>query len=203
MLMVLVCGGCGAPALDVPAQVTEVEANRMLFLQPEDDPLLDIEPGTVVDDLAKLQGCWGVFVQQQTTSGPFEGFEFLRFDFEAGELLRQILIRNPLAASVTQDVFTLERGVRDDTLSLDLLEASGDFSSPLFDLFAIFTPNSGSASGAVSDPANANPFTISLTLDGDAFVITASTQQVADNSFPFVDGAIYRRLDCPSVESTQ
>jgi len=202
-LFLVACGGCGTPVVDLPSELAEVQANRMLFLQPDDDPLLEVEPGTVIDDLTGLQGCWAFTAEGTSDEGSFEAAQFIRFDFDAGKVVRQILGRNDLIAFVLEDVYVLEPGSSPDAVTLDLLEASADESSPLLERLAAITPNSGSLGDGAADPAQANPFDLNIVLDGDAFVITGSIgDPVRDASLPFVEGRIFQRFDCPQVNSS-
>ena len=200
-LWLVMDGGCARPVLDVPAEVADVEANRMLFLEPADHPLLDVEPGTVIDDLTELQGCWAFTAEGTSDEGAFQAAQFIRFDFDTGKAVRQILGRNALIAFVLQDVYALEPGSSADAVTLDLLEASADQSSPFLEQLAALTPNSGSRGDVAADPAQASPFDLNMVLDGDAFVIAGSTADpVSDASLPFVEGRIFQRFDCPQVK---
>lgn len=59
-LCVLLTGCWGLPA-DAPEAITKVLADPESFTAPEDDPLQDVEAGSVIDDLAELGGCWGTY----------------------------------------------------------------------------------------------------------------------------------------------
>jgi hypothetical protein len=57
-------GGSSAPAsvaADVPGEVTFVVQNRATFTQQPDNAFAQVEPGTLVDALSNLNGCYGVY----------------------------------------------------------------------------------------------------------------------------------------------
>lgn len=203
LLPVGLCSGCAVPTIDLPPEITEVEANRTLFFTPEDDPLLDVEPGTIIDELDGLHGCWGFAAQASTDSGFYDLFEFIRFDFEAGTAARQILLQNPLIITLVQDNYTVSSGPEPDAVTLDLVETSWDgvvvVDVIAQELFGI-PPQEPRT---IIDIDEAQPFAMRVVLDGDAFVITQSTARLEDALPPFVEGRIYRRFDCPdSVPSS-
>lgn len=93
-----------------PAELAAVRADPARF-GIENHPLADVLVGTVIDDLANLDGCWGRYVieirddPQTGEAVRIESFEALRFDLATGVVSLQRLSRLPPANDRTQALF--------------------------------------------------------------------------------------------------
>lgn len=82
--------GCNLnwPALQWPAnlskEITFVMENNARFSQDSADPLKNVAPGEVRDDLSRLSGCWGAFYDSAFVI-PFLGYETYSFDPSLGK----------------------------------------------------------------------------------------------------------------------
>lgn len=85
--------GCGSPTdlaglpADLPDSIKTVHDNSVRFAAPTSGPAATTAPGTVVDPLATLAGCWGAFtpdVAQGTEAVPIEDYSALRFAADGG-----------------------------------------------------------------------------------------------------------------------
>lgn len=94
--------GCDQIPMFVPpkelfAEIDYVVSHRDDFAQFQDNPLAEVEAGTVIDDLSNLHGCWGafdVFVNDFSEPIPIltlEDYEVYRFDTTTGEAEWQVL----------------------------------------------------------------------------------------------------------------
>jgi hypothetical protein len=50
--------------LEIPPELQFVLDNPAQFISPADDPMETVAPGTVIDDLAELDGCWGLMLTE-------------------------------------------------------------------------------------------------------------------------------------------
>jgi hypothetical protein len=94
----LAAGACFFPG--VPTTLTQLPAELQLvaddpntFAAPQDDPLADLTPGTAVDDLSGLTGCWGSFEPAEYSlggapTGPI--YEVYQFDADDGTVSRWV-----------------------------------------------------------------------------------------------------------------
>ena len=185
-------GGClDNSALTVPAGVAAVERERTYFAQSPDDPLLDIPAGTVIDDLAGLEGCWGAYAGPDLLDGGVmvrADAEFYSFDFNAMRMTYQVLQRGaglfPYDVAL-EHVYELEISAPDRiTVRLLTVESSSDL--------AIMREGQGLV--VVED---AEPFDLQITLDGDAFKFGDSEGASSDFSAPHRANLVFKRFDCP------
>ncbi len=74
-----------APAPDIPAELKLVMQNEQQFTIPEGNPLADVPTGTSMDDLSRLDGCWGACFSERDesrverfrlTSGEWIGYSY-------------------------------------------------------------------------------------------------------------------------------
>jgi hypothetical protein len=100
----VVSSGCGlfpqiAPPKEIPAEISAVIANRDSVRVMEDDPFFHTQPGTVIDDLGGLDGCWASYVNisspQDTPFFPagtplMDTYEFYRLDFQTAQMEHQV-----------------------------------------------------------------------------------------------------------------
>lgn len=102
-------GGCpglnqvGVPT-SFPATVMVVEANKEQFSM-ADHPLKGVTPGTVLDELSSIDGCWGRYAvkMRQTPAGApahVTVIQVLSFDVEEGSYVEhELSIGHPLLAA--------------------------------------------------------------------------------------------------------
>lgn len=74
--------------VEVPDTPRHVLENAADFIASADDPLETIEPGTVVDDLSALDGCWGTAFTETEIQTPLAFFSVYQFDAHAGTYVR-------------------------------------------------------------------------------------------------------------------
>ncbi|MCG3138155.1 MAG: hypothetical protein HJJLKODD_02015 [Phycisphaerae bacterium] len=80
--------GCGGvtyvPPVNLPDEIEFVRDNRGDFAQSADDVLAETEPGTVIDPLTNIVGCWGSFAQIDITNGsqtlPSDDYQYFRYN---------------------------------------------------------------------------------------------------------------------------
>lgn len=93
----LLTQGCGSvllPAVTPPESSPEIQhlmQHRESFAQSDGDPLVHTAPGTIVDDLSRLDGCFGAYHQFMLLGVPLEGFEVYAFEPDTGHLRYQVL----------------------------------------------------------------------------------------------------------------
>lgn len=184
--------------LMVPAGVAAVEDLREPFLQPDDHPLLHVAAGTVMDNLAGLEGCWGSYFVPEPPAPISVNVEFYQFDFESNEVSYQVLQRgtdDPLSAllnlGLVFDVST-ETGYAFDltgpdrmTLRIESLEFSSNLVVPL--------PEEGEEEAI----ENVEPLNLQITLDGDAFKIGDSLDAASEFEGPHRAALVFFRFECP------
>ncbi|MCK4340310.1 MAG: hypothetical protein KAY37_01130 [Phycisphaerae bacterium] len=85
-------GGCSlSPWLisppEIPDELIPVLSEPNLFTEDYDDPLHDVEVGTVIDDLSGLSGCWGNVTSLQSTlpGRAFDTYQTLSIDYQSGK----------------------------------------------------------------------------------------------------------------------
>jgi len=94
----LMSGGCLLPGTPVtvselPPQLQAIADDPNSFLAPADDPLANITPGTPIDDLSELTGCWGTYgagelLEDGSRYDVF--YEAYQFDADAGTVNRWV-----------------------------------------------------------------------------------------------------------------
>ncbi len=207
-VVAVACSGCGGlltcPLLSVLAAeervaelpflgvgVAAVEAGCERFEQPQDHPLLDVAAGTVLDDLAGMEGCWGACVGPELLQA--QGFlhadvEFYRFDLAPGRIIYQVVQRGepPFGFDVfLEHVYSFEV-TGPDRITVRLVSATS--SSTL--------GSEGQMEGPREVP-DAEPFDLQITLQGDAFKFGDSAGASADFSGPHRANLVFFRFDCP------
>lgn len=97
---------------DLPFEVALVEQMGNQFEQEPGHPLLDVDLGTVIDDLSNLGGCWGTHTSREDTLVRADT-EFYRFDLQRMEMTHQLLTRGipdeeavGILVSMNFDLFT-------------------------------------------------------------------------------------------------
>lgn len=200
--LAVMLSGCGTglfPPVDVviPAAVQVVLDNPTAFQAAADDPMQTIEPGTVVDDLNGLTGCWGTVFSGSVSSPPAALFVAYQLDSADGSLTRwsgyvmldgsglwpiaQLLSAEVGSFAVTGNsnlVFTVERSfVNIDPNTAQIISTLVE--NPQF-------------SGPLDRPAL-------VTLDGDSMLLFIDTE-TADEVNAADERAIFTRFDCPAEE---
>ncbi|HUU98421.1 MAG TPA: hypothetical protein VM487_22025 [Phycisphaerae bacterium] len=178
------------PFLGVGVAAVEAECER--FEQPQDHPLLDVAAGTVLDDLAGLEGCWGACVGPQLLQA--QGFlradvEFYRFDLAPGRMIYQVVQRGEppfgLFDVSLEHVYSFEvTGPDRITVRLVSVTSSSTLGSE------------GQMEGPREVP-DAEPFDLQITLQGDVFKFGDCAGASADFSGPHRANLVFFRFDCP------
>lgn len=145
-----------------------------------DDPLAAVEPGTALDDLAGLSGCWGSYERQDWFQGQlpaFESWEAYHFDAAAGRLVRWVVTANwlfmPGAFSISEETYTIAEGGR---LRLQS------------DRYTIYDLRTGE--GRTATPSGAfDELEVRVTLAGDRLLLADPENRPA--------GRVFRRFACP------
>jgi hypothetical protein len=194
----LLGGGCvwwGAELddslLSVPDGVAAVESDSTYFAQSPDDPLLDAPAGTVIGDLAGLEGCWGAYAGPDLLDGGLYvrcDAEFYSFDLDARRMTYQVLQRG---GWVYQFDATLEHVYEIDIPAPDRITVR--LVSMTWSTNLAAGPDA-SGSEAVED---AEPFDLQITLDGDSFKFGDSEGASSDFGAPHRANLVFRRFDCP------
>jgi hypothetical protein len=84
----------------IPAEIATVHADPSYFAE-DSNPLADASQGTVLEDLASIDGCWGAYRRieyQDNQSGPInvlERWAAMKFDSRADTLALEILEKLP------------------------------------------------------------------------------------------------------------
>ena len=177
--------------LSVPDGVAAVESDSAYFAQSPDDPLLDAPAGTVIGDLAGLEGCWGAYAGPDLLDGGLyvrADAEFYSFDLDVRRMTYQVLQRGGWVYQfdvATEDVYELEIPAP-DRITVRLL--SGASSSNLVSMQEV------DGSFVVED---AEPFDLQITLDGDSFKFGDSEGASSDFGGSHRANLVFRRFDCP------
>lgn len=95
VMTLVITAGCmlpGAPTTlsELPPELEAVFEDPASFQADPDDPLSDVVPGAVIDNLAGLTGCWGVFAPADPLGGnsPAGFYEVYAFDSATGTVTR-------------------------------------------------------------------------------------------------------------------
>lgn len=89
--LILTAASCTAqpfsqPPASQPPALQFVADHGHEFRQRADDPLKDVAPGTIRDDISGLSGCYGASYLADFLGIPFLGYEVYQFDAAAGEM---------------------------------------------------------------------------------------------------------------------
>ncbi|MFQ5806712.1 MAG: hypothetical protein ACE5I3_09705 [Phycisphaerae bacterium] len=188
----LAAAGCFLPGLPtsltgLPAELQVVIDDPNSFAASPDDPLAALTPGTAVDDLSGLTGCWGWFEEAQYSLGgspPTVFYEVYQFDADVGTANRWVftptfLLIPPLVA-VDEGSFSVSDQGRieirlDHYTIIDVRTGSGREFTDLPDAVAIFEKL--------------------ITLSGDQLLIGGPFLVDEETGEPI--GRIFTRFDCP------
>jgi len=191
--------------LQVPEGVAAVEASKEQFEQPAEHPLLSVPAGTVIDDLAGLEGCWGAYAGPEAVSPLLADVEFYRFDFGQGEIVHQILQRGPrsylsiLAGSGVNEV--VEALYHSADVASEYTYESVEIADP-DRVVAALTHSSGSTNRAGMPPdehtlEEPTVWELQVTLDGENFKFGDSLDASSGFEGPHRANLIFHRFDCP------
>ena len=130
--------GCGLLTLPVelPAILDHVLADLDTFQVSDAWPLAEVTPGTVVDSLGDLDGCWAVYYVIGPPAGAeVELGEVLQFDADADTLTRTVLHRYGVFGEVT-----IQRGtytvVGEDRFTFSVRKVEANVAGRLVDVTA-------------------------------------------------------------------
>jgi hypothetical protein len=184
---VLAGGGCLFPG--VPASLTELPAELQVvvddpssFAQAPGDPLASVAPGTVVDDLGGLTGCWGWY---EEAAGPLVAFyEVYQFDAGNGTVSRWVFTPGFL---LIPSLFALDQGsftaLDDGRIEIQL------------DHYTIIEMRTGIGREFTELPAEIGTAEKLVTLDGDQLLI--AVPYYVDEQTGEPAGRIFTRFGCP------
>jgi hypothetical protein len=126
---VLVLSGCVTPTnVDLPSAADGALASASLVRAAADDAIAQVEPGSVIDALASLDGCWASILEGANAIGLCEVYSF---DADGGEFERITFPLRGDALVPGYEYVTLERGTfrqqSANTLLLEVREIYGNF----------------------------------------------------------------------------
>lgn len=192
MTALVAAGGCFFPG--TPTTLTQLPPELQIvvddpngFTAQPDDPLADVTPGTLIDDLSGLTGCWGAFEEAEYSLGgtPLTAFyEVYQFDADAGTADRWVFTLGfflvPPVVAVDEGTFSiLDDGrieIRVDRYTVvDMRTGVGRQFSDLPDVIAVLEKL--------------------VTLDGDQVLIAVPYYLDEETGEPL--GQIFKRFDCP------
>jgi len=187
----LATGGCFFPGL--PATLTQLPSELQIvvddpndFTPPADDPLANLTPGTAVDDLSNLTGCWGWFeAAEPAVGGPATGFyEVYQFDADAGIANRWVFtppfLAIPPIVATDEGSFTPHD---DGRIEIRL------------DRYTIIDMRTGLGWEFTELPDDIAVFDRLVTLDGDQLLVGDPAYVDEETGEPI--GRIFARFDCP------
>jgi len=119
------------PDVQLPSIVQFVLDNTQSFRSAKDDPLQTIDPGTVIDDLTDLSGCWATMFTDAEIDVGAAFFVVYRFEPDDGSVTRWSLFGLetgslfPLAPIITAEHGTYEiSGENALLLNIDRIESN-------------------------------------------------------------------------------
>jgi hypothetical protein len=190
--MLLMTSGCLFPGIpttltETPAELQAVINDPNAFVPPSDDPLADVTPGTVVDDLSNLTGCWGWFeaATYSPSGSPLTTFyEVCQFDADIGTADRWVFTPSflliPPILAVDQGSFSV---VDDGRIEIRL------------DHYTVIDMRTGIGREFTDLPEQIAVFERLVTLDGDQLLIADPYYVDEETGEPI--GRIFTRFDCP------
>ena len=181
--------GCGLLTLpaDLPAILDHVLADLNTFQVSDTWPLEEVTPGTVVDPLGDLDGCWAVYYLIGPPAGAeVELAEVLQFDADAGTLTRTVLHRYGVFGEVT-----IQRGtytvVGEDRFAFSVRKVEANVAGRLVDVTAKYD--------------TLPEYTVAATRSGD-YLKTRFEMPAGDPRTPagFLDDTdtVHRHFACPA-----
>jgi hypothetical protein len=177
--------------LSVPEGVAAVESDSAYFAQSPDHPLLDVPAGTVIEDLAGLEGCWGAYAGPDLLEGGAfvrVDAEFYSFDLDTMRMTYEVLQRGGWIYQfdgALEHVYELEIPAP-DRITVRLVASAASTN--------LVSVQEVTGCMVVED---AEPLDLQITLDGDAFKFGDSEDASSDFSGPHRANLVFRRFDCP------
>jgi hypothetical protein len=188
----LVSGGCSLPgvptsATGLPAALQAIVDDPNSFAPSPEDPLADVTPGTVIDDLSGLTGCWGWFEQAlcPLSGRPLTAFyEVYRFGTDSGTVSRWVYTSGvaaiPPVVTVDEGGFTV---IGDGRIEIQL------------DRYTIIDMRTGIGREFTELPEEIGTLEKLITLAGDQLLI--ADPSYVDEGTGQPAGRIFTRFDCP------
>jgi hypothetical protein len=171
--------------VEIPPGVASVAADSSRFAQNELHPLLSAPPGSIIDPITTLDGCWGAYADEKLTGAALADYEFYEFDLEAGTVKYEVLQRCCSTGGVA-----LEHGYSIDSIDSDGIVISlTSCRANLHD------------DGSLSDcgPVESTPqLDLKITTQDDAFRFGNSGDASPDFSAPHRSNLVFFRFDCPT-----
>lgn len=200
-MVALLLSGCWLPLLagvdvDVPAAMQTVMDDLDNFTPASSDPLAAVDPGTAVDDLATLDGCWGTVLSDCDCDFKPRLVVAYQFDAADGTFTRWSgAARADGVLYPLMPIISIEEGT---------FEVTGD-ASILLTVERILT-NIDQATGRITEtpqetpvPSDAIERPALVTLDGDGMLLYIDTETAADVD-PNEPAPIFRQFDCPDAD---
>lgn len=182
------------PDFEAPAVLQYVQDNVGEFLSDPNEPLANVAPGTVIDDLSAIDGCWGALFTAEV--GPYAFFVAYHFDVENGVFSRySTLAFSNGAAFLRFHLVSVEEGpfafVGDNALIL-----TDEHLLSNYDM--VNNQITGTLVEIERDP-NSPPVQRDalVTLDGERmllFIDVAAPEDVTSDS----DVLVFQRFECPN-----
>lgn len=147
-VQLVVCVGCVLPPAEtdsgrtrpseLPSEINYVIDNRDLFATGPDEAFAEVEPGTVIDALGGLSGCWGSYYRL-TANGSLgdipagtpllDSYEQYRFDAETGTVKYQVYQRTVFASHSIFAVVDVRFAILDES-RIEIVWEQATFSDP-------------------------------------------------------------------------
>ncbi len=199
-VVVMGVGACApmiTPPQDIPSEIQYVLDNPTVFAQSADDPMVDTAPGTVVDEMSTLDGCWGatgVFTQEGNNP-EVTNSEAYHFDSAAGTINWQIYqtISAPVVGAVSAllnpvGTYVVNAGGTGITITYTLLRGSDLQTGVIHD-----APYNVDTMGTILTSGSE----VLVTVDGDKMKIANGT--LKDKFESQRAELIFVRFDCPTA----
>lgn len=186
------------------------------------DPMFAVEPGTVVDDLAGLHGCWAAYrihtAPPDSTDPPpgtptWETYEFFSFDTATGQAICQTYARMLTQAFATarsqEGTFSLAGANRllfqvtttrtSDPITGKTYTLPADLEQMFADYLAIGLPYDAQQQQALRNQfSSPETLTYLATRDGDRVKLAPVQTTAGNDETADAEGAmIYARITCP------
>jgi len=198
-VLALGASGCfSGGSLGLPPGVAAVEENSSEFKQSSSHPLHEAAPGTVIDSLDQLYGCWGAFAGPEFVGpGLNSNAEYYRFDLDNSSWTYQVVQRAPFSLGLELAV------AAESTYSIEIVAPDRIQAELLSSRIMSNLPGSSSLPGFNGED-EAEPgevvFELQITLDGDAFKFGDSLDASPDFGAPHRANLTFFRFECPEAE---
>jgi hypothetical protein len=195
----LATAGCGANPfpqvnVEVPDAAQFVLDNAADFIAAANDPLETTDPGTVIDDLDTLDGCWGTVFTNPDVESPLSVFSVYQFDAADQTYVSWSFIgnRDTGALWALMPLFSEESGTYEVTgeatieMTVTRMRANTDADGTTILATLQDLPLDGQR---LTRPAL-------ITLDDDQMLIFVDAETAADLGDQY-ERPIYFKFDCP------